>query len=153
MHARILVINDSELEGRGDPRSIVIQLPQGDRASFEQVLDRLNVALRTDASGLDRITLGNVTIDFRRRRVTSAEADIHLTSKEFDLLRYLGERRDVVVSRDDLLRDVWKYAAVPLTRSVDNAIARLRKKIEPCPQKPMFIHTVHGDGYCLTPSS
>ena len=65
-------------------------------------------------------------------------------------LRYLAERREVVVHRKQLLREVWGYASAPHTRSVDQAIVRLRKKIEPDPQHPTFIHTVHGDGYCLT---
>ena len=57
-----------------------------------------------------------------------------------------------VASRDELLREVWKYPDAPNTRSVDHAIARLRKKIEPNPADPTFIHTIHGDGYYLTPT-
>jgi DNA-binding response OmpR family regulator len=54
------------------------------------------------------------------------------------------------VERDELLREVWGYASAPNTRSVDQAVVRLRKKIEPDPQHPSFIHTVFGNGYCLT---
>ena len=67
------------------------------------------------------------------------------------MLRYLAERRGHVVSRSELLSQVWSYADSAITRSVDHAIARLRKKIEPDLRHPRFIHTVHGDGYCLTP--
>jgi DNA-binding response OmpR family regulator len=77
---------------------------------------------------------------------------LHLTHREFELLRYLAERPGRVVHRDELLRDVWGYPDTPLTRSVDHAIARLRKKIERDAGHPRFIHTVHGDGYCLTPA-
>jgi Response regulators consisting of a CheY-like receiver domain and a winged-helix DNA-binding domain len=56
-----------------------------------------------------------------------------------------------VVHRDELLKDLWGYAQQPFTRSVDTAMARLRKKIEADAHHPRFIHTVHGDGYCLTP--
>ena len=74
-----------------------------------------------------------------------------LSHREFEVLRYLAERHGHVVSRSELLSQVWSYPDTPITRSVDHAIARLRKKIEPDPRHPRFIHTVHGDGYCLTP--
>jgi DNA-binding response OmpR family regulator len=58
------------------------------------------------------------------------------------------------VYRKELLRAVWGYPDDSAnTRSVDHAIARLRKKLEPNPEEPKFIHTVHGDGYTLTPDS
>jgi DNA-binding response OmpR family regulator len=128
---------------------IVIQLPQADRTAFQAILDRVSGALRTPEPKVDQIVLGAITVDFRRRRVESSGAPVHLTTQEFELLKYLAARPDTVVTRDELLRDVWKYPDTPLTRSVDNAIARLRKKIEPCPQNPMFILTAHRDGYCL----
>jgi DNA-binding response OmpR family regulator len=79
------------------------------------------------------------------------QVDVHLTHREFELLRYLAERQGHVVHRDELLRELWGYPQIPFTRSVDNAIARLRKKVEPDARHPRFIHTVHGDGYTLTP--
>ena len=153
MNARIVVVEGGSHFHRlaGDRPSIVIQPAQADSASFQDILNRLDIALRYAAPALDSIVLGSVIVDFRRRRVGSPGGPIHLTAQEFELLRYLAERADTVVSRDELLRNVWKYADTPLTRSVDNAVARLRKKIEPRPQRPMFLHTVHGDGYCLTP--
>ena len=76
---------------------------------------------------------------------------MHLTHREFELLRYLAERREKVVHREELLREVWGYIDTNVTtRSVDHAIVRLRKKIEPDPHHPEFIRTVHGDGYCLS---
>ena len=76
---------------------------------------------------------------------------MHLTHREFELLRYLAERREKVVHREELLREVWGYVDTNVTtRSVDHAIVRLRKKIEPDPHHPEFIRTVHGDGYCLS---
>jgi len=155
MNARIVVVESSAHAHRlaGDRPSIVIQPMQSDAASFQDILNRLDLAMRSSAPSLDRIILGSVRIDFRRRRVLAPSGAIHLTAQEFELLRYLAERADAVVSRDELLRNVWKYADTPLTRSVDNAVARLRKKIEPRPQKPEFLHTVHGDGYCLTPTT
>jgi DNA-binding response OmpR family regulator len=65
------------------------------------------------------------------------------------VLRYLAERSGGVAKRDELLREIWGYLEMPNTRSVDHAINRLRKKIEPDPHNPCYILTVHGDGYCL----
>jgi two-component system, OmpR family, KDP operon response regulator KdpE len=155
MHARILVVRRDELQHplpSDDAEAadvIVIQPMESDDAALQDILDRVHGALNGD--GLDQVVLGDITVDFRRRRVVAANRSIRLTTQEFELLRYLAARPNTVVSRDELLRDVWKYASMPLTRSVDNAVARLRKKIEPCVQKPMFLHTVHRDGYCLMP--
>ncbi|HWW82981.1 MAG TPA: helix-turn-helix domain-containing protein, partial [Vicinamibacterales bacterium] len=79
--------------------------------------------------------------------------EIHLSHREFDLLSYLAERRGSIVHRSELLRELWGYPQEPKTRAVDYAIKRLRQKIERDPHRPRFIHTVHGDGYCLTADS
>jgi DNA-binding response OmpR family regulator len=97
------------------------------------------------------LKLGSVTIDFVAQTARRDASDVHLTHREFELLQYLGERIGLVVHRDELLRVIWGYPDAPFTRSVDNAISRLRKKIEANPHDPRFIHTVHGDGYTLTP--
>lgn len=86
-------------------------------------------------------------------QATSGKGMVNLTHREFELLRYLAERPARVVYRSELLREVWGYPETPTTRSVDHAVARLRRKIEPDPRRPRFIHTVHGDGYCLTPDA
>ena len=71
--------------------------------------------------------------------------------KAIVLLRYLAERRDIAVHRDELLRAVWGYLDTDvITRTVDFAIARLRRKIEVDHHHPAFILTAHGDGYCLS---
>jgi two-component system response regulator MtrA len=118
---------------------------------LEELLARVHVVLRRTRGTAERMTLGQVTVDFRARRVTSGDALIHMTHLEFELLKYLAGKRDRVVYRDELLREVWKYRDLPITRSVDNAVGRLRRKIEPHPTRPVFLHTVRGDGYCLTP--
>lgn len=110
----------------------------------------LRAVLRRARADVERLVLGDVTIDLQSQRATTGEHTVALTHRECELLRYLAERRDRVVHRDALLREVWGYQETPLTRSVDSAVARLRKKVEPDPHHPLFIHTVHGDGYCLT---
>jgi len=90
------------------------------------------------------LTLGRITIDTERHRVLSAGAEIDLTSTEFKLLRFLVERPGRVVSRDQLLQNVWSYHEVGDTRTVDTHITRLRSKLgDPGDQ----IKTVRGFGY------
>ncbi len=117
---------------------------------IDELLARIRAVLRRARADVERLVLGEVAIDLRSQRAARGDRTVALTRRECELLRYLAERRDRVVDRDELLREVWGYPEAPLTRSVDSAIARLRKKIEPDPHRPLFIHTVHGDGYCLT---
>ena len=119
---------------------------------FDELRARVNVVLRRARPTVDSLTLGTVVVDFRALRATAGDRDIHLTHREFDVLHYLAERVGRVVQRSELLREVWGYPEKPRTRSVDYAIVRLRKKIEPDPSHPRYVHTVHGDGYCLTTS-
>jgi len=118
-----------------------------------ELFARIKAVLRRSHRAIDRIVLGPIVIDFTALRATSAQGEVHLTHREFEIIRYLAERKDHFVRRDELLREVWGYPDVlDTTRSVDHAIVRLRKKIEPDPRNPQFIRTVHGDGYCLTHS-
>ena len=118
---------------------------------LEEFLARVRAVLRRTRPTVEQLVLGRVVIDFRAQHASKSNQSIHLTHREFELLQYLAERQENVVHRNELLREVWGYPNVPSTRSVDHAIARLRKKIEADPHHPQFIHTVHGDGYCLTP--
>jgi DNA-binding response OmpR family regulator len=117
---------------------------------LDELLARIQAVLRRSRRGVDRLVLGAVIIDFNALRAVTGKREVHLTHREFGVLRYLAERHERVVYRDELLREIWGYLDVPpTTRSVDHAIARLRKKIEPDPHRPRFIRTVHGDGYVL----
>jgi two-component system, OmpR family, response regulator VicR len=118
---------------------------------LEEFLARVHAVLRRSRPAVERLSLGGVLIDFRSQQATKGGYTLHLTHREFEILQYLAERPECVVRRHELLREVWGYPDMPSTRSVDHAIARLRKKIEPDARRPRFIHTVHGDGYCLTP--
>ena len=117
---------------------------------LDELMARIRAVLRRRGrASVERVTLGPVVVDFRAFRAHRESRDLHLTHREFELLHYLAERRDRVVHRDELLREVWGYLAEPTTRSVDLAVARLRKKIEEDPHRPRYIVTVHGDGYSL----
>lgn len=116
---------------------------------IEELLARIQAVLRRARPAVSRLVLGDVVIDLTALRASAGGRDFHLTHREFEVLRYLAERERHVVSRDELLREVWGYFDSPTTRSVDHAVARIRKKIEADPHRPRFLHTVHGDGYCL----
>jgi DNA-binding response OmpR family regulator len=120
---------------------------------LQELLARIQAVLRRSRRTVDRIVLGRLTVEFGALRATRGGRDVRLTHREFEILQYLAERTDRVVHRDELLRQLWGYPDVTdSTRSVDHAIARLRKKIEADPHNPRFIRTVHGDGYCLARS-
>lgn len=118
---------------------------------LQELLARISAVLRRSHPALERVSIGQLVIDFRSQRASCGQAPVHLTHREFELLRYLAERREKVVHREELLKEVWGYQDTNVTtRSVDHAIVRLRKKIEPDPHHPEFILTVHGNGYWLS---
>lgn len=118
---------------------------------LEELIARVHAVLRRGRPPLrGRLNLGSVTVDFAALEAVRGTELLRLSHREFEVLRYLADRAERVVSRAELLKEVWGYPDQPTTRSVDHAIARLRKKIERDPHQPQFIHTVHGDGYCLT---
>jgi DNA-binding response OmpR family regulator len=118
---------------------------------MEELVARINTVLRRVKPTVSAITLADVTIDFQRGTATGPRGNLHLTHREFEILRVLAERRSRVVFRDELFREVWGFLDTSTTRSLDRAVSRLRQKIEPDPRTPRFLRTVHGDGYILTP--
>jgi len=120
--------------------------------SIAELLARVRAHLRRaapSASGSDDIAFGDVRVHIRRRLVTRRDRRIRLSAREFELLRYLIAHRGEVVSREQMLRDVWGYDDQTVTRTVDNYIAKLRSHLEPRPHDPRYIVTVHGSGYQL----
>jgi DNA-binding response OmpR family regulator len=120
--------------------------------STEELFARVRALLRRtrkETSAATHLRLGEAEIDFTRQTAHRGGKQMRLTTKEFAILRLLAENRGEPVSRERFLDVVWGYTAFPTTRTVDNHIAMLRNKIEPEPEKPRFIHTVHGLGYKL----
>lgn len=97
--------------------------------------------------GLGVLNFPDLIVDFRRFTVTMGNDEQQLSRFESEILRMLIECRGEVVTRQDLLRKVWGYVHLPTTRTVDNHIARLRKKIERDVDNPKHVVTVHGIGY------
>jgi DNA-binding response OmpR family regulator len=118
--------------------------------STDELLARIRALLRRtgrESKEVASLQLGDVMVDFIQQRVWRKTEEVHLTSKEFAMLRLLAEAPGEVVSRERFLEVVWGYGAFPTTRTVDNHIASLRAKIEPDPENPRWIKTVHGSGY------
>ena len=117
---------------------------------MEELVARINTVLRRIKPAISSVRLAGVVIDFQSGTATGPRGELHLTHREFEILRVLAEHRSRVVFRDELFRDVWGFLDTSTTRSVDRAVSRLRQKIEPDPRNPRFLRTVHGDGYILT---
>jgi len=93
------------------------------------------------------LLFGDARIDFTSMEATRSGKPITLTTQEFKLLKYLASSPGRVISREELLNEVWGYQNYPSTRTVDNHILRLRQKLEPDPAAPRFLLTMHGAGY------
>jgi DNA-binding response OmpR family regulator len=120
--------------------------------STEELLARMRALLRRfqrHHKAADTLKLGDVEIDLVRQTAVRGKKRVHLTAKEFSMLRLMAEAEGEPVTREKFLDVVWGYAAFPTTRTVDNHIASLRAKLEPDPDEPRWLKTVHGVGYKL----
>jgi DNA-binding response OmpR family regulator len=120
--------------------------------NVRELLARVRAQVRRDdwhSMRGEEFSFGDVTIKLRQRLVTRKGRRLALSAREFELLRYLLAHRNEIVSREQLLRDVWGYHQLSVTRTVDNYVAKLRTQLEPKPHEPRFIVTVHGCGYQL----
>jgi DNA-binding response OmpR family regulator len=118
----------------------------------DELLARVRVQFRRHTTPeLGEVRIGDVVVDRRLRRATRGRQPLDLSSREFELLEYLLDHADTVITRDELLTRVWNYGDAPLTRTVDNFVAKLRKKVERDPRDPRHILTVHGTGYRFVP--
>src|SRR5271154_3639790 len=118
--------------------------------SIRELLARVKAVLRrsgnTPKQG-EKFAFGEVEVNLRSCQVSRKGKSLDFSSKEFDLLKYFLVHPGETLSRDRLLEDVWGYDRFPTTRTVDAHIVRLRQKVEPKPDEPRFILTVHGTGY------
>ncbi len=118
--------------------------------SPKELIARIRAVLRrkTDVTlGLQQYTFGDVTVDFKTFTLSKGEKNLELSVTEFKILKYLIEHKNQPIERATLLDEVWGYDAYPSTRTVDNFILSLRKKLEDNPARPRHILTVHKVGY------
>jgi DNA-binding winged helix-turn-helix (wHTH) protein len=99
------------------------------------------------------VRFGAVRVDLFRAEVSFSDSPVFLTALEFKLLRFFVTSPGRVISRDELLNEVWGFENYPCTRTVDNHVWRLRKKLEVEPARPVHFQTVHGVGYKFIPEA
>jgi DNA-binding response OmpR family regulator len=117
--------------------------------SPRELLARVRAALRrTVRTASDEVvTFGGISVDFTKMDVTRDGQPVGLTAQEFKTLKFFAQNAERVISRDELLNEVWGYQNYPSTRTVDNHILKLRQKLEKDPSNPVHFRTVHGMGY------
>jgi DNA-binding response OmpR family regulator len=115
--------------------------------SPRELLARVRAALRRNLRRDELVSFDGISVDFTKMEVTRDREPIGLTAQEFKTLKFLVQNADRVITRDELLNEVWGYQHYPTTRTVDNHILKLRQKLEKDPPNPKHFRTVHGVGY------
>ena len=121
--------------------------------SPKELLARVHAVLRR-ARGpkvADQYAFDDVAVDFAKMELTRKGELVPLTPQEFKVLKYFIGNPERVISRDELLNEVWGYNCYPSTRTVDNHLMKLRQKLEADPLNPFHFRTVHGAGYKFVP--
>lgn len=121
--------------------------------TWRELSHRVHVAFnRCDGSDpMMILTFGEVRVNFLTMEISRSGEPVRLTAQGFKLLKFFSLQPQRVISRDELLNEVWGYTNYPSTRTVDNHIWMLRKKLEPNPTRPVHFLTVHGMGYKFIP--
>ena len=117
--------------------------------SPRELLARVRAAVRRSGRAPvgETFGFGDVTVNFTKMEVVRAGQLVAVTAQEFKILKFMSENLERVVSREELLNEVWGYQHYPSTRTVDNHIMRLRQKLEKDPSNPLHFRTVHSSGY------
>lgn len=129
-----------------DPDSFVM-LPM----TWRQLLNRLQIGENRSDGKKNVARFGKVEIDFDSMEVRRSNRLLTLTALEFKVLKFFVQNPRRVISRADLLNQVWGYECYPCTRTVDNHVLRLRQKLEPDMSRPVHFLTVHKVGYKFVP--
>jgi DNA-binding response OmpR family regulator len=147
--SRIPSVDLKEIQRLSRFLPVIVLIPRS--ADKNQVAPRkITVAKKsTDAEGM--FAFGDVTVDFSAMEALCKGEPVVLTTKEFKTLKYLTQNARRVISREELLNEVWGYKNYPSTRTVDNHILKLRQKLERDPSRPAHFRTVHGAGYKFLP--
>ena len=114
-------------------------------ARLESIIRR--IPQQKSESSPEVLTINSITIDFKKAEATNEKRRVDFSAQELRLLKYFVSHEGQVLSREELLNEVWGYGEMPTTRTVDVHVAWLRQKLEPNPKYPTYILTVHGIGY------
>lgn len=118
--------------------------------SVRELVARVKALLRRPQSikaDIDDYSFSDVYLNFKKQEAKKGNKPIELSAMEFKVMKYLVQREGEVIERNELLNEVWGYENYPSTRTVDNFILNLRKKIEDDPSNPKHLLTIHGAGY------
>lgn len=117
--------------------------------SPRELLARVRAALRriTRQPATQKFSFDGILIDFTKMEIVREDKTIAMTAQEFKTLKFMVQNPERVITRDELLNEVWGYHNYPSTRTVDNHILKLRQKLEKDPANPVHFRTVHGVGY------
>ncbi|MCZ7615929.1 MAG: response regulator transcription factor [Ignavibacteriaceae bacterium] len=118
--------------------------------SVRELVARVNAILRRPKeikTDIDEYTFADVHLNFKGQEAKKGSHSIELSALEFKVMKYFVQREGEVIDRNKLLDEVWGYENYPSTRTVDNFILNLRKKIEDTPSDPKHLLTIHGAGY------
>lgn len=119
--------------------------------SPRELMARVQAAIRrtqkSSAASSSQISFGSIAADFSAMEFSKEGTPVILTANEIKLLKYFIEHAERVITREELLNDVWGYTSYPTTRTVDNQVMKLRQKLEADPAKPVHFRTMHGIGY------
>jgi DNA-binding response OmpR family regulator len=144
------------LTGKGEEADKVLGLELGaddyvtKPFSIRELLARVRAVLRRKFEAehdINEYAFGDVHLDFKKMEATKGKKQLKMSAKEFEILKFFAKREGQVISRNVLLDEVWGYEVYPTTRTVDNYILSVRKKIEDNPSRPKHLLTVHTAGY------
>jgi DNA-binding response OmpR family regulator len=127
------------------PKELLARVRRAMRRNEAPAQIATNIA--SDNSEHEVLSFGEVHIDFTSMEAIRAGEPLALTHQEFKLLKFFARSMGKVISRDQLLNEVWGFDNYPTTRTVDNQILRLRQKLEPDPAVPQYFLTIRGAGY------
>jgi DNA-binding response OmpR family regulator len=149
----IVLIPKSSAKTQGAPRKIAVAKASNESSDATKLLGVFGQAMeRFKSTNVESMfAFGDVTISFSAMEAIRKGEPVVLTAMEFKTLKYLIQNARRVISRDELLNEVWGYENYPCTRTVDNHILKLRQKLERDPSRPEHFRTVHGAGYKFLP--
>ncbi len=138
---------------QADPPKPSVVKSSSEQSDTTKLLGVLGKAVERfkSAIGASTVAFGDVTVNFSAMEALRKDEPVVLTTMEFKTLKYLIQNARRVISRDELLNEVWGYENYPCTRTVDNHILRLRQKLERNPSRPVHFQTMHGAGYKFIP--
>lgn len=147
----LVLIPKSNLKNHAIPSKISAKSFRQDSDKSQLIRDYGEATQQYKRTNADKFAFGDAAVNFLAMEAWRSGEPVTLTAMEFKLLRYMIRNEGRVISRDELLNEVWGYENYPSTRTVDNHILRLRQKFEREPSRPVHFRTVHRAGYKFLP--